>query len=473
MKELIIGIDGGSQEIFSKMPMPYLNNLFDEFDALFLTEDLINRGWAEILSGEYAYNTKAFYVHPKLDGTHDFILKYNLELLLKNPDVIPIWDLAQHKGAKIGIMNVPTTFPAQKVDGFFVSGAGGGVNKVEGIPEKLCHPKSLAKRLEDWGYVIDLRMGTTNTRDIQLLFDRLNLMLEKRVDAFLELCSEHRPDFGFIAIRATTVVQYLAMSELEYYFSYKAGQMSEKEYAKHEIWLNNFEKHYQILDEQIKRLIEVLQPEHCILTSDHSIVPYRYQSNPNALLEKLGYQKKKLKFFDTAKQLLNSVFFGKTFRQMFEMDWDRTKAFSDWYSPGIYINDQERFNGPVLTDAIDSVVDDLCSDFNADKEAQKYEIVARPYRRLFSNARYKDFLPDIKLHWSDSIFIPGKHGNFIRPNEDWAPLSDLSTVKGGMHSGQKGRHPLFCCDSKTASLISQDDSLDLTLVYKLTERIFS
>ena len=82
-------------------------------------------------------------------------------------------------------------------------------------------------------------------------------------------------------------------------------------------------------------------------------------------------------------------------------------------------------------------------------------------------------LPDVKIHCSDEYFFSRYPGDFVRPNPDYKPLESIANVSGGMHSGQKGRHPLFCCDRETAKLIREDDPLDLTLVYKLTERIFS
>ena len=49
----------------------------------------------------------------------------------------------------------------------------------------------------------------------------------------------------------------------------------------------------------------------------------------------------------------------------------------------------------------------------------------------------------------------------------------MAKVAGGMHSGNKTAYPFFATDPETAKLIREDDPKDLTLVYKLTERIFS
>ncbi len=472
MKQLIIGIDGGDREIFSQVSMPYLHELFEDCCTFKLTEDLLSRGWAEILSGKYARDTKAFYMKPKLDGTRDLVFRFSLKDMLSNPEVSPIWEIPTRCNQKVGMMNVPTTFPAQPVEGFFVSGAGGGVNKVEGIPEDLCYPKSLAKELEELSYVIDIRVGTAGIRDIQLLFDKLNEMQEKRVEAFIRLCKQHQTDFGFIATRATTDIQYLAMSELQSYFAYRRGELTEEEANQHAIWFENFEKHYILLDNLLKRLIKELNPEHFIVTSDHGAVPYKYKANFNAFLQRYGYQKQKLLVRKTLKSLINSFRWNKPFKPVYRQELERVIAFGNWYLSGIFINDSRRFNGLVKEDEIDEVVARICHDFNKSQEAKKYEMEAKPYRKLYPDAKYNDYLPDIKIHCPTSIFAVSE-GPFIRPNEDDAPLPNLNNVKGGMHSGQKGEHPLFCCDQKTATMIQDKDTKDLTLVYKLTERIFN
>ena len=448
MKQLIIGIDGGDQDIFSQVSMPHLHQLFKDCYTLKLTEDLLSRGWAEILSGKYARETGAFYMKPKLDKTHDLILRFSLKDLLNNPEVLPIWAIPAKQNKKVGMMNVPTTFPAQPVEGFFVSGAGGGVNKVEGIPEDLCYPNSLAKELEELGYVIDIRVGTAGIKDIQLLFDKVNEMQEKRVEAFIRLCKKQQPDFGFIATRATTDIQYLAMSELQSYFAYRRGELTDEEANKHAIWFENFEKHYNLLDQLLKRLIEELSPEHFIITSDHGAVPYKYKANFNAFLQNYGYQQEKLVIKGTLNSLINSFRRKKSFQPVYRTQWEKTKAFTGWYDPRIFINDSRRFNGPVKEDEIDQMVAQICGDFNKTPEAKEYYMEAKPYRKLYPDAKYNHYLPDIKIHCPTTIFPAPDEGPFIRPNEDYAPLPNLDNVKGGNALRPKRRTSTFLLRSK-------------------------
>lgn len=450
--------------------MPFLNGLLANQHTRVLTEDLLSRGWVQMLSGKYARDTKAFYMVPQCDGTPNIVFKYNLGMLLDNKEVVPIWEVPP-QGTSVGMMNVPTTFPAQEVNGFFVSGAGGGVNKVDGIPDALCHPTALASELSDLGYKIDIRFGTAGIKDIGMLFEQLCDMLEKRADAFLKLLERHQPEFAFLCFRAPTVVQYLAMVEMEAYFERKAGQQI-GEHVATQAWSDGFEKLYSTLDHCIQRVMEAAQADHWTISSDHGAVPYKHRLNIHKFLQDHNYQTAKLNIWESVRNIGKTVLRGQPFQLAKKIDFSRATAFGHWYLTGIFINDQKRFGGPVSPSEVAPLVTKICDDFNATEEAKQFEMEARPYRAENPDSKYGDHLADVKIHCSDEIFFSKFPGPFVRPNPDYKPMESIENIKGGMHSGQKGRHPLFCCCSQTAKLIKDDDPLDLTLVYKLTQRVF-
>ena len=81
MKVLIYGIDGGDLAVMQKFPMPFFKRFLDENESVDLTSDLINRGWAEILTGQGGHETGAFYMAPLLDGTHRCSTSFSMEKL--------------------------------------------------------------------------------------------------------------------------------------------------------------------------------------------------------------------------------------------------------------------------------------------------------------------------------------------------------------------------------------------------------
>jgi predicted AlkP superfamily phosphohydrolase/phosphomutase len=465
MKQLIIGIDGGTLDIFERMPMPFLHEKIKQYTGPKLEIDLLSRGWAEQLTGTYAHTNKGFYVFPKLDGTREFLFKYSLQDMLSHPDVSPIWNVVLDSGSSVGIMNIPTTFPAPEVNGFFVSGAGGGLNEVVGVPEAMCQPIGVNRELEGLDYVVDIRLGTASLKTVEEVFDEVENMAERRVEAYITLCRKYSPDFGFLAFRNATVIEYLGMSEIMAF-------IGEEEFPVSAVWQERLEAFFSHFDSLLEKLFNELKPERYLLTSDHGLGPTREYCNPNAFLQMNGFQKLKVQLGPSVRRVggalrrLNKPSLSKI------VDWSNSVAFSDWYSSCIYVNDRYRFKGPVETAQIDEVVDQICDVFNKDSEVCSREMKAVPYRRNYQGARYYDQMADIAIIHKQSIFVSSTSGPFFSKNPNYAPVPDMSAKPGGMHSGNKTRFPFFATDPETAKLIRPEDPKDLTLVYKLTERIF-
>jgi predicted AlkP superfamily phosphohydrolase/phosphomutase len=469
MKQLIIGIDGGTREIFERMPMPFLHERMAAYFGPELEIDLLSRGWAEQISGTYAHTQKGFYVFPQLDGSRDFLFKYSLQDMLSHEDVAPIWDVVLNAGAKVGVMNIPTTFPAPEVDGFFVSGAGGGLNKVDGVPKEMCYPNDVAKSLEDLNYVVDIRLGTSTYDSISSILDDLMKMAEIRTEAFLTLCQQKKPDFGFIAFRHLSVLLYLGMSEIS---SILGLQTDLPHVAISEVWKRRLKPFFAHFDSLLKRIVEELQPTHLIFSSDHGMGATCEYMNPNAFLREQGFQKVSIRVGPSIRRVGGALRRLQKPSLLTNIDSFNTEAFSDWYSSCIYINDADRFGGPVTNSEIDSVVDRICEAFNQHPEVRQRGMRCEPYRRRFQSSRYYQELADIRIIHKQSVFVSSANGPFFSKNPGYAQVEDFSNVKGGMHSGNKTMYPFFITDPQTANLIKDGDPTDLTLVYKLTERIF-
>jgi len=488
MKELIIGIDGGDQRILEAFDMPFVHSLLKDGYCQKLEEDIFSRGWAEIMTGEHASKTGAFYMHPQLDDTRDFTIAFSMSQVEQFDDVTPIWDLINKAGLKAGIMNVPTSTPAPKhVNGFVIGSGGGGLNKVQGVPETLCSSVEVKKFLDVIGYIVDLRLTSSGITETDELFQRLDEMEKKRAEAYVELAAKDGCDVGFFCNRGTTIVQYIFMSEIEAYIASK--EMGDELHARfrdenpmHQL----LEAHYKNLDECIRNLVENLKPEHLILTADHGTVPYKHRACVRPFLEENGYfikrQQAKKSLRRRLSSLYTSIFGNKAKAKLAKklpasvgklvsnVDWSKTKAFGNRYINGIYLNDA-RFRGPVKPQEFEGLVKEICDRFNASKDAQSYGLEARAYRSEYIEERYSDGMPDVIIEGLNGLFFDTDGPALVYLNKNYGPVPDLSQVKEDMFTGQKSIHPLFCTDKKTAELIEEGDPNDLRLVYKLTERI--
>jgi predicted AlkP superfamily phosphohydrolase/phosphomutase len=144
LKILVIGMDGVGIDTFIRGWTPYLASLIDSGTMVKLKEDLLSRGWLEIVTGQHAIKTGALYEGPVADGTLTWTDSFKLEDIPNlGIQVKPIWQVLNERGYKVGIMNIPTTYPAPKVDGFFISGGGGGGSISQEIAEEQCQPDGL------------------------------------------------------------------------------------------------------------------------------------------------------------------------------------------------------------------------------------------------------------------------------------------------------------------------------------------
>jgi predicted AlkP superfamily phosphohydrolase/phosphomutase len=480
MKLLVIGIDGGDKRIIEAMDMPKLKTFLTEGICLNVEEDLWSRGWAEILGGVHGRELGAFYAKPKLDGTHRTTQKFSVKGYDKNPSIVSLWTRLSKRGYVNGFMNVPSMMPAPKLNGFAVSGGGAGASTSgsHGIPDAACFPKDVKANLDKIDYILDTRFMASGIKEKNVFFNRLEQMQNRRTEAFVQLSREYKPEFGFVAYMATTRIQYLAMSEIEALI--KASGFPSNEFQEAIIAL------YKNLDKNIANLVDELQPEHIMFVADHGGSPRLYSMNLNAWLKTIGFQKSCGVPVSSVRNVAKSIAqllpsnikrgLGRAAPgvrasvKARNVDWDRTVAFSVRYIPGIYINDRDRFGGPVSSKKeIESIARRIINEFNTSDEAREYDLNAHMYRNHYKDAFYEALQPDIWIDHPDSIFFE-QHGKFVEANKDYGPIKSLRNVDRDQYTGIKRRYPLLCVDRDLANLVDDQDEMDLTLAYKLIVR---
>lgn len=485
MKLLVIGIDGGTSAIFDAFDMPFWASLRRSDVTFDVTEDLNQRGWARMLSGKGAEETGALYMRPKPDQVHKFAINYGYKDLAETPGFRPIWELASQTGARVGLMNVPTTSPAQPVDGFYISGGGGGVMQ-GGLPANAAYPAELARDLDGMGYVFDTRLGAQSFDTLGDLNNRLNRMMEARGRCFAALSRRFEVDFGFVAFRAPTVLLYLAMSEIAHILRLPADHPDRRSWSSP--WLELVNSHMKALDDALARLFDELQPEHHIITSDHSMVPWTHNVDFNGFLAEAGFGGRSGSSAGRlARNTARAVLRPKVRQQLAQVPLSQlgsalatggapldpaSRAFSGTYVYGIYVNDAERFGGPVSAAELDAETDRIVDAFNWDALRRGVAMRAAPYRRTFpADAPQGHVLPDVTILQDGHAFPAATMGDWYGRNPNFAPVRSVKGV-AGMHSGQKGRHPILMANPALAALHDPARPADLRSVYSLTAALF-
>ena len=488
MKMLIYGIDGGDLEIMKTFDMPFVHQFLEENENVDLTVDLYNRGWVEILTGKEGKHTRGFYKSPVLDGSHRCATKFSMKELEGDSEIVPLWKLAEQKGHKYCIMNVPTTTPVPKTtNGIVIGSAGGGLNKIEGIPEILVSDEKTRKYLEDQGYIVDIRIPNEDIEETEELFRQLKKMEDVRTDCFVDICKEEEVEFGFLANRGTTIAEYLARSEIESYAALK--EMSEFMPAGGEkSWVHeHLEEHFLALDNNIRKLYEELKPDHFIITADHNMVPHKYRANIDCFLRENGWlvEKSSSSLLKTVKRVAHKFVPGKSIGKMTSKlpptmrdslktyDWRKSVAFGSTFVSGIFINDNDRFSGPVKkSKEIDRWIDLICAEFNTQDDAKKMGIIAYAYRKQHEGAKFSRNLPDICFSGAEGVFFDAGCPELFQKNKHYGPIpKKVENIVTNPFTGDKGMNPICLMTGSTSSLVEPNDKLDLTLVYKLVDRV--
>ncbi len=185
----MLGLDGVGWPMltpaFEAGHMPNLKGLFERGASGELTSTVppyTPPGWTSIFTG----------VNPGKHGIFGFTLG-NVQrkgglVRLDRVKAPALWNAANAQGARVGLFNIPMTYPPPPVDGFSVSGMltpeGGG-----STPDNYTHPDSLAKKIADsvGAYEIDIEVDYDEDWRSTAIIERLsrNVALKRRALATL------------------------------------------------------------------------------------------------------------------------------------------------------------------------------------------------------------------------------------------------------------------------------------------------
>lgn len=195
-KCLVIGIDGAPHPLIERWAaagqLPNLARLIQKgsFGVLRSTIPVHSpTAWASFITG----------LNPGQHGVFDFVRreKGSYRLGVVRADQYPgasVWRLLSDHNRRVGVMNVPMTYPPEPVNGFLVSGLG--------TPDysRYTYPPELQEELELHGYRVNKKFFFTRDRQDEWL-DDIFAMTEKRGEAALRLMEQKPWDFFMVVFR--------------------------------------------------------------------------------------------------------------------------------------------------------------------------------------------------------------------------------------------------------------------------------
>jgi predicted AlkP superfamily phosphohydrolase/phosphomutase len=353
---LIVGVDGGTFSLIRPWAeqgyLPNLKRLLDEGvsrDLLTTFPPVTSPAWPSFMTG----------MNPGHHGVFDFIRPKGGDYDMVNSTSIrqpTLWDWLSSARVRVGVINVPVTYPPHPVNGFMITGLLSPRNAT------ISYPDDLIRRYEPKLGPYRIAPNVQCKRGEEALFIADLCALEEVRGRYALALLENEPwDVMAVVFGATDVA------------SHALWRFADETHPGHdpnapEAVKNGLRDVYAVVDAQIGRLVEAAPPDTTVIVmSDHGFGPLLYTVNLNlllmekglmhlrhtpitqlkALLFRLGISPKTIYAWlervglhhlasRVSKKQRNKVV-GK-FLSYDDVDWQRTGAFSMGHVGQIYVN---------------------------------------------------------------------------------------------------------------------------------------
>jgi predicted AlkP superfamily phosphohydrolase/phosphomutase len=441
----VIGLDSATFDVVDPMldagELPSLARLIDGGARGVLrstTHPLTPHAWATIVTGVNAGR------HGVWDFTERDETGYQLRLVNGSFRRAPaIWDRLKASGRRVGIVNVPFTWPAPAVEGFSIAGFDAAARE-----EGLTHPESLRAELRRrYGSLeLDNKFPVTNGKaDLGIV----RRAVEQKLDIVEDLSRRFEPELLFVVFMAADHIHHICWNEWE--TNGLASPVAET---------------YRVLDEAVGRLVDLTAPDgNVVVVSDHGAGPLRGVVNLNAWLEQEGFLTYERGGGATGRKLLGDAlelrrYLPRRLRHAAKqrlpglreqaqirsdytvVDWPRTKAFAYGTFGNVVLNVRGREQDGLVEpgDEYERTRAELAERLLGLRGPDGEEIVAAVHQRedLFHGPELAK-VPDLLVEFRDYAWL-GKGSLKSRSTSLWDRIEiedgdDLAYVGSHRHEG--------------------------------------
>jgi len=387
MELLVIGLDGAPYHLLDDMRqrMPCLDGLMENgsYGLLKSTIPALSLlAWPVFYTGKNPGKIGVYVTKLMRESVDEIRLPTSHDV--KAPAV---WEILSRAKRKVGVVNVPVTYPPKPVNGFMITGF-----LTPPSSRNYTYPEELKDELAD--YVVDLDILTEEKKMPERDLDKSSLLreqyniTEKRARTCLRMIHKYAPDFFIVNFKGLDNVQHLFWDTPQIIFEF-----------------------YQRLNSIMKQLIDEAKPTYTMVMSDHGFQPRSTKYfHINSFLEREGFlfRNRSLKGrfsifsynfgvyvverFPFLRNLIpertkSSVAIGQ---MRDRIDWGRTLAYADWHR-GIFVS--KELAGSDYREIAAAIIEKM----KGIKDPETGELVFRAVKmkeELFSGP-YFDLLPDI------------------------------------------------------------------------------
>jgi predicted AlkP superfamily phosphohydrolase/phosphomutase len=429
-KFLVVGWDGAPFSLISELveagELPTLERIAEEgyFGPLNTVPYVMSScAWSTFLTGKNAgkHGVYDFFANEFDEGSY-----FRQPIDATEREVNELYRILNDHDYSVGMINVPTTYPAPDVGEFFVS----GILSPSTDDSRFVSPPDF---LDDFDgldeYQIDLNVGKDDDRDEFL--DVLNSMVDNRADLTRYAIHESDdPDFFFTVFTAPDRLSHYFWhftDEDHPYFATESLTAREK-YG--DVLVDLFKK----LDDELAEIIDAFNEEHVeepvvAIVSDHGMDSLDRIFFVNKWLRQQGFLtfKKETEVFDNERLASEKEYiFGK-------VDWENTQAYSVAKAGDIYVNLEGREpEGSVPEEEYESVIRSIDQDLRDYGDPETGEKVIETVERkdeVFTGPHI-DKAPDLHITLSNGYYslgqLYGDRDQVLMTNDD----EDLPFVTG-------------------------------------------
>jgi len=336
----------------------------------------------------------------------------------KSFDSLEIFDYISRAGFRVGVINMPTTYPPKEVNGFMISGApdSGYTN--------YTYPKSLEKELKErYDYRVYPKVHISNRSDIEEYFDEILSVIDLRFKVAKDFLKY--VDFLHVSIFYINVLHHFFFDE---------------DYVR-EAW--------KLIDSRIGNFIDNDEVSYIFLMSDHGTNEIYETFFVNTWLEKEGYLKtrkpltKNLAKFGITKQNLvritNKIGLTNLIKRMLpeeiirsvpsedgtasgtrildtHIDWEKSKAVAVGQGLIYLLVDRD-------SDEYEKLREEIVFKLSRVKTPNGYKVTKKIYKKEeVYKGKYLDIAPDIVYEEGDHVYTSsgiGKDKIFDTANNKW------------------------------------------------------
>ena len=409
-----------------------------------------------------------------------------------------LWRVLNDAGYKTGVVNVPFTYPPEKLDGFQISGM-----DTPGESSAFIHPPELKEELEAAIGPLGLEirylgaMSTDGRRDAVL--EGMRKLDEQWTRVALHTLAQHPCDVMMVTFMSIDTVQHYFWHymDADHFFHDAVGSARYRDAVKDV---------YRRLDASVGRLLAQL-PAECtvVVASDHGGGPVsdrmvclnRYLAQLGLLAYKQGAagnvaQRGVRWIYDAVRAALNSdqkKWLAQKFPALRErmenaatsfanIDWSRTKAYCSEvlaYPPSVFINLKgKRPEGIVEGSEREALLELLIAKLGELKDPRDGSaIISRVYRReeLF-HGDCAEQGPDLVLDWWSGAGFAARPSLAEEINEPVLEIRERAPMKEPEWSGTHRLHGILVANGPTIQPGARVDGARLvdmmpTLLYLL------